>query len=95
MSDIGRARKEISQIAETIEASGDAALAKQLRDVLELMKRTKYVRRARAHSNAVTPTVKAKILKLANDHPDMHQSEIASQLGINPGRVSEVLQGRR
>ncbi|HVT83089.1 MAG TPA: hypothetical protein VHM90_20800 [Phycisphaerae bacterium] len=96
MSNIVRARELIEQIADNLDHGGNAsAAAKQLRAVLALMKRRSYVRRAPVHSNPVTPAIKAQIIALANANPAMHESEIAAQLGVNPGRVSEVLHGLR
>jgi len=46
------------------------------------------------HSRSVTPQIRAQVLELA-ETTDMHSAEIAVQLNLNPGRVSEILQGDR
>jgi hypothetical protein len=56
------------------------------------MRRRKPARRAPIHSARVTPAIRDKIIDLA-ETTDMHSSEIAAAVGVNPGRVSEVLQG--
>lgn len=44
--------------------------------------------------NVLTPEVAAKIKKLAAT-TDLYQHEIAALVGVNQGRVSEVLSGKR
>jgi hypothetical protein len=96
MSNIVRARELIEQIADNLDSGGKPQdAAQELRAVLALMKRRTYVRRAPVHSNPVTPAIKAQIQALAANNPTMHESEIAAQVGVNPGRVSEVLHGLR
>ena len=46
------------------------------------------------HSNPVTPQIIREVRRLA-DTIDMHSSEIAAELEVNPVRVSEILQGDR
>lgn len=96
MSHIVEARKEFTRIADEMRAQGDHDHADQIIDIVDnLMVRRSPVRgRMPTKSNQVTPDLKAQILRLAKD-TKMHSAEIAAKLGINPGRVSEVLQGDR
>lgn len=66
----------------------------QLLDIVRaFLFREPYVRRAPMKSNGITPAVRKQIHALAAT--DLHMSEIGSRLGINQGRVSEVLNGKR
>jgi len=95
MSNIILARKKLREIAEKLKAEGNKKLANELSDIVDnFMRRRKAVRRMPVHSAKVTPSVREKIIELA-ETTDMHASEIAAELGVNPGRVSEVLQGDR
>lgn len=46
-------------------------------------------------SPPLTAAMAAKIKKLARDHKELAQHEIAAVLKLNQGRVSEVLTGKR
>ena len=46
-------------------------------------------------SRKLTPAVEAQIRQLNTAHPSMSQVEIARLVGVNPGRVSETLYGKR
>jgi hypothetical protein len=43
----------------------------------------------------VTPELKAEMAAFAKAHPELSQTAIASRFNVNPGRVSEALQGKR
>lgn len=92
-SDIPGARVELFKIAEEL-----AALAPQhatrIRDIIEsMMIRKGYKRISDPHCGPITDAVKAQIRQLARTK--LSQQQIAVRLGINAGRVSEVLNGRR
>ena len=91
MSDITKARIEISGIANSLRAKGEKAEAARLEAVIaDHMHRRPAARRVTAHSNKVTPAIKREVLHLAAT-TELHSSEIATRLGVNPGRVSEIL----
>jgi len=94
MSNIPRARDLILEVTATLDEQGDHEVAEQLRAAIALMVRRSAARRAPAHSAEVTESVRAEIIALAAD-TDLHSSEIAARVGVNPGRVSEVLHGDR
>lgn len=95
MSNIPAARLILSEVLSTLKrgqcSTGDAV--EMIGKALSLMTRDKVVRRAPEKSKAITPEMRARIWQLADT--DMHMSEIGHQLGINQGRVSEVLRGKR
>ena len=92
MSDIIEARKELKRIAEELAAIGDHHHADQIIDIVDnLMVRNSPARgRMPVTSNQVTPAIRAQIRHLAKT-TQMHNAEIAAKVGVNPGRVSEVL----
>jgi hypothetical protein len=94
MSNIPLARQTIEQIARELNRAGQRDLARRLSNVTSLLHRRPAARRMPIHSNPITPAIRQQILELART-TDMHSSEIAAQLGVNPGRVSEILQGDR
>jgi hypothetical protein len=94
MSNIVTARERIAQIAQDLKRRGQQDLAKRLSDVLPLMRRRAPARRMPTHSPTVTPAIRKQVLELART-TDMHSAEIAVHLNLNPGRVSEILQGDR
>lgn len=94
MSNIILARQRISQIAGELRRLGQQDLARRLSDVIELMRRRPPARRMAIHSRTVTPQIRNQVLELARN-TRMHSAEIAVHLNLNPGRVSEILQGDR
>ena len=95
MSNIPEARRILSEVATALHAGrcsrGDAAAL--IDEALSMMTRERMVRRAPEKSKPLTAEVRAKIFAMAKT--DMHMGDIAHQLGINQGRVSEVLTGKR
>ena len=95
MSNIGAARQRLNTIAGELRRMGERDLARRVSDVVnDLMYRRAPARRMTSHSNPVTPQIIRQVRQLAAT-TDLHSSEIAAQLGVNPGRVSEILQGDR
>lgn len=94
MSNIPLARHTIEQIAGELRRVGQRDLARRLSGVTTLLHRRPAARRMPIHSNTITPAIRQQVLELVRT-TDLHSSEIAAQLGVNPGRVSEILQGDR
>jgi hypothetical protein len=94
MSNIIRAREQIAQIARELQRAGQNDLARRLNGTIGLMRRRPPARRMPTHSRTVTPELRKQVLELART-TDMHSAEIAVHLNLNPGRVSEILQGDR
>jgi hypothetical protein len=68
-------------------------------DGLELLASAMHNRvpeqRGRSTSARVTDAKRAEVHRLRADHPDWSQQEIANASGVNIGRVSEILKGKR
>lgn len=67
----------------------------ELADLANEISRRRAKKVAPVKSVSVTPRVKDMIRHLNSAYPDMSQVEIAERLNVNPGRVSEVLYGKR
>jgi len=52
-------------------------------------------RKAPARSQALTPDKAVSIRAYCEAHPDAPQMEVARKFGVNIGRVSEALYGKR
>ena len=52
-------------------------------------------RKAPATSRRMTPELRREIAEYANANPDMSQVAVGRRFGVNPGRVSEALNGKR
>ena len=95
MSNIGAARDRLNGIAAELRRIGQRDLASRVSEVVsDMMYRRTPARRAPRHSNPITPDVIREARHLART-TNLHSSEIAAQLGVNPGRISEILQGDR
>lgn len=88
MSDIPVARALLEEIA----SKAPPKLAAEIQSVVNTyLYRKPFVRRAPPTKRAMTPALKARIRQLAAANPNMHMQDIADAVGVNPGRVSEVL----
>ncbi len=97
MSKIPKARQRPLEIAQELKACRRPTEARRQARAIELIVSHLMVRRSPARkmpvrSRKVTPGIKREIERLAEE-TDLHSSQIAAQLNVNPGRVSEVLQG--
>lgn len=90
MSNIPKAREILLHIADKLDPEFRTAITGVVNAYLY---REPKVRRAPTKSAEITHSMKRQIFALAKT--DMHLSEIGHRLGINQGRVSEVLNGKR
>jgi hypothetical protein len=91
MSDIPAARRIIADVRNALRDLNQPVFVEQLTDALDLLTRRSAVRRMRVKSPPITSEMKQAII-LRAETTDLHTVEIAVELGVNPGRVSEVLQ---
>jgi len=75
-------------------APHDKPMARRIRFVIGHMKRRKPVRMTKPRSPPLTPELKARIRDLART-TDASQMQIGLRVGVNSGRVSETLAGKR
>lgn len=98
MSDIPQGRRELRALARALERREvEADLAADIiREIVDdLLVREPPVRRAPDRYRRITPAMKAQIRAYAALYPAAHQVDIGQVFGINPGRVSEILTGKR
>lgn len=94
-SNVPLARDRLAALADQMRADGIASYAEEIEGaILPLLYRTKAARRGPIKKNPVTPQIMATIRKLAAE-TDLHADEIAARVGVNPGRVSEIIHGGR
>lgn len=67
----------------------------ELHELAEATRRRPAVRRAAPQSRPMTPELQAEIRSYAAKHPRATLARIADALEVNPGRVSEALNGKR
>jgi len=67
----------------------------ELAQLAEETKRQYHGRRAPVRAQRIDRKTEIKVRRLARQHPDMPQREIGRRLGIDGGRVSEILFGKR
>jgi len=82
-------------LARQLHAGGQKAEARAIRRVVRHMWRRPAVRTTSVKSQPVTPAIRASMRRYAISHPDASQHEIGSAHGVNAGRVSEALAGKR
>jgi hypothetical protein len=97
MSNIPEARAQLAEIAADVRAAGDNATAERIRRVIEShMVRESPVRRTGQRSRPLTEDRADEIRAYAaGPGRGLTLHEIATQFGVNQGRVSEVLTGKR
>lgn len=64
------------------------------RCVTDLYRRT-HAKRAKRRSVPNSPALQKEIRRLRKAHPDWSHQQIANKVKVNPGRISEVLYGKR
>jgi hypothetical protein len=94
---IPEVRTELHEIARAIEENRivRAEAARQVRALANDLHRESPVRRAPVNSNAMTPQLAERIRTYARARPQVSQLKIAVVFGVNQGRVSEAMNGKR
>jgi hypothetical protein len=88
MAGVPYVRDRLRELAHELAAPELETLAREL-------ERRPPVRRAPVSSEPMTPELADAIRADAAANPDATMSEIAARYNVNPGRVSEVLAGKR
>lgn len=91
MSDIKKARELLRHLSEMI----PAAKPYIDREIMPLLYREPYVRRAEPSSRKVTSQVAKQIRAYAAENPEASMQEIAVEFETQLGRVSEALNYKR
>lgn len=88
-------RNELHVLAADIEAAGLSVEAGKLRRLAEETRRRRPVKRAPSRARRITAEVVRAIRDVARSQPDWSNRKIGQTCGVDGGRVSEVLAGRR
>jgi len=70
-------------------------LAVEIAELSAQIKRRKPVNIAPPAARRMTKQLAADIRSHAREHPTWTQMQIAKKFGVNPGRVSEAIRGKR
>jgi hypothetical protein len=92
---IPEVREELLKIADKADTWGKCKTAAKIRYLVTELYRRQRVPRTAAKSKTITPRLQKhmKAYKLA--HPAASEQDIAVHFGVNAGRVSEALAGKR
>lgn len=100
MSDLVLARERLVKIADKLKRLGHGDVALDITTICDTLLWRASPRggkgRAPRKQTVITPEIKARVLELHQKNPTMHIHEIATVCGnLNPGRVSEIINGKR
>jgi hypothetical protein len=93
---IPQIREEVQQL--TVESTQLARRQIQINARIDALMQETYRRsytRAPTTSRRITAAVRASVRQMVADFPDMPHQDVATSHGINIGRVSEILHGKR
>jgi predicted XRE-type DNA-binding protein len=96
MSNIPLAREALMDVAVRLFALSHPTEAKRIVDIVDThMTREGRANIAPARSVKITPAIVAGVKEFVSKHPRASQAEVGAVFGINAGRVSEILNGKR
>ena len=93
MSNIPEARRRLADVRNRLTTTDPDAVS-EITAILNLMHRRPVIRRTPIKARPITDSVKRRVSELAATTV-MPQREIAAAMGIDGGRVSEILHGDR
>ncbi len=88
-----RNKRTIPEIRERLREIADEYGIEELHDLADETYRQTPLRRARNKSAKLTPALAEKIRRYVKKNPTMHQRDVAQKFNVNPGRVSESVNG--
>lgn len=86
-------REELEAMAHDVRVP--RPLRRKLRTLADATRRRPVKRQAPAKSQPVTDAMRRRIRAAARRYPKLTQFDIAAMFGVNQGRVSEALRGKR
>lgn len=97
MSNVPQARVILRDVVKQLKTGTITKLnaAKVVSSTLPMLTRKSPVRRSPKRKRYVTQSLIGQIKAYARQNPLMHLDDIAAHFGVNPGRVSEILNGKR
>lgn len=97
MSDVPQARVILRDVVKQLKSGSISRLnaAKVVNATLPMLTRKSPVRRTTRRKRYLTQSLIGQIKAYARQNPLMHLDDIAAHFGVNLGRVSEILNGKR
>lgn len=98
MSNIPEGRKRLLELADLLrnDELDKWSAADELQVIInQCLVRETPIRRAPTRPRRITTSMKREIVAYAAANPLAHQTDIGQRFGVNPGRVSEILTGKR
>lgn len=94
MSDVPGARRALLKVYKELRAAGLHQYADKMVDPLKQLHREPPIRRAGIRHPPVTAEIRDGVRAYAKAHPKAHFTSIARAFNTNPGRVSEIMNGK-
>lgn len=97
MSDIPHARRILERLLKDLQEFDSDIMQTRaaVKSALKHMYRDKYkIVKGPRTSRRMTATLRDQIKSMCDHNPEMHTKDVAEKLGINQGRVTEVLAGK-
>lgn len=88
-------RTRLLELAEEMQGARHGDWASELRALAAASYRRRVKPRAPTRSRRMTPELAAEIRRIHRKNPRLSTQDIATRLGVNPGRVSEAIGGER
>lgn len=85
----------LPDIANRLRELADSIPYPELNDLADQIGRRAIGTRAPVTSVKMTDEIRDEIHRIHKENPKLSQHEIARRVGVNPGRVSETLHGKR
>lgn len=97
MSNVPQARQNLTRLARDLQLGRitKPQAAEAIRESMKLLTRECPMRKAAPRKRYVTRRLVTEICAYAREYPEAHLSDIAAWFDVNPGRVSEILNGKR
>jgi len=92
---IPEVRERLLDIAAALEIEGCGDHAEAIRGLVRELYRRPPVRRAPRQARPLSAQERERAREIAAAHPDMPQRDIARVFGVDGGRVSEAVAGKR
>lgn len=86
-------KRSIPEIRIRLRELADKHGIPELHDLANETYRSSPIKRASNQSAHLTPKLAEEIRQYVAQNPKLHQREVAQRFNINPGRVSEALNG--
>jgi hypothetical protein len=92
---IPEVRTKMQEIVDELVAMDHEAIAERLAELIYELYRRPSIHRSGPKAVPMSPLVRERILNIYSQNPTMLHREIGRAVGVDGGRVSEVIRGKR